>query len=196
MDDRGRNWQLDRAFSDFLVASHAFTGRRFGGSLAGMTPSNGGLVSARERARRANAQRLADAQSRLKNQEQDLIAYFDATRDERRITNEVTQRIARFRRDAQSKLDSAYRRRAEALAELKKRGETYSSIATLVDLSVPEATRLIKSTMAAKATDGIDAPGESADGSAASANEDADRAGNSDPTATATASVDEAAWAR
>lgn len=161
-----------------------------------MTPSNGGLVSARERARRANAQRLADAQSRLKNQEQDLITYFDATRDERRITDDVAQRIARLRRDAQSKLDSAYHRRAEALAALKKRGETYSSIATLVDLSVPEATRLIKSTMAAKTTGRIDAPGESADGRGASGSEAADRTGNSDPTAAAAAPVDEAVWTR
>jgi hypothetical protein len=117
-----------------------------------MTPSNGGPVSARERARRANAQRLSDAQLRLKNQEQDLISYFDATRDEQRINDDVTKRIDRLRRDARTKLDAAYERRAEALAALKKRGETYASIAALVDLSVPEATRLVKSTMSARAT--------------------------------------------
>lgn len=116
-----------------------------------MTPSNSGQVSARERARRANAQRLSDAQMHLKNQEQDLISYFDATRDEQKINDDVTTRIDRLRRDARTKLDAAYERRAEALAALKKRGETYASIAALVDLSVPEATRLVKSTMVARA---------------------------------------------
>lgn len=116
-----------------------------------MTPSNGGPVSARERARRANAQRLSDAQLRLKNQEQDLISYFDATRDELRINDDVTKKIERLRRDAETKLDAARERRARALAELKKRGETYASIAALVDLSVPEATRLVKSKMTARA---------------------------------------------
>ncbi|OZE87974.1 hypothetical protein CH305_01540 [Rhodococcus sp. 15-649-2-2] len=117
-----------------------------------MTPSNGGPVSARERARRANAKRLSDAQLRLKNQEQDLISYFDATRDEQKINDDVTTKIERLRRDAEAKLDAARERRAEALAELKKRGETYATIAALVDLSVPEATRLVKSTMASRAT--------------------------------------------
>ncbi|OZE32264.1 hypothetical protein CH278_15220 [Rhodococcus sp. 05-2254-5] len=117
-----------------------------------MTPSNGGPVSARERARRANAQRLSEAQLRLKNQEQDLISYFDATRDEQRINDDVTSRIERLRRDAEAKLAAAYERRAGALAKLKNRGETYASIAALVDLSVPEATRLVKSTMVSRAT--------------------------------------------
>lgn len=117
-----------------------------------MTPSNSGPISARERARRANAQRLSDAQLRLKNQEQDLVSYFDATRDEQKINDDVTTRIERLRRDAETKLDAAHERRARALAELKKRGETYASIAALVDLSVPEATRLVKSTMSARST--------------------------------------------
>lgn len=135
-----------------MGAYDPFAGQPFGGSLSDMTPSNGGPVSARERARRANAQRLSDAQLRLKNQEQDLISYFDATRDEQRINDDVTKRIDRLRRDARTKLDAAHERRARALAELKNRGETYASIAALVDLSVPEATRLIKSTMSARAT--------------------------------------------
>ena len=121
-----------------------------------MTPSNGGPASARERARRANAQRLSDAQSRLKKQEQDLISYFDATRDEQKINDDVTKRIERLRQDAKTKLDAAFKRRAGALAELKKRGETYASIAALVDLSVPEATRLVKSTMVSRAADRSD----------------------------------------
>lgn len=135
-----------------MGAYDPFASQPVGGSLSGMTPSNGGQVSARERARRANAQRLLDAQLRLKNQEQDLISYFDATRDEQRINDDVTKRIKRLRRDAETKLDAARERRAQALAELKKRGETYASIAALVDLSVPEATRLVKSTMVSRAT--------------------------------------------
>lgn len=135
-----------------MGAYDPFAGQHVGGSLSSMTPSNGGPVSARERARRANAQRLSDAQLRLKNQEQDLISYFDATRDEQRINEDVTKRIDRLRRDARTKLDAAYERRAEALAALKTRGETYASIAALVDLSVPEATRLVKSTMVPGAT--------------------------------------------
>ena len=135
-----------------MGAYDPFAGQPVGGSLSSMTPSNGGPVSARERARRANAQRLSDAQMHLKNQEQDLISYFDATRDEQRINDDVTKRIDRLRRDARTKLDAAYERRADALAALKKRGETYASIAALVDLSVPEATRLVKSTMSARAT--------------------------------------------
>lgn len=142
----------DRLIRATVGAYDPFAGQHVGGSLSNMTPSNGGPVSARERARRANAQRLSDAQMHLKNQEQDLVSYFDATRDEQRINDDVTKRIDRLRRDARSKLDAAYERRAEALAALKKRGETYASIAALVDLSVPEATRLVKSTMPARAT--------------------------------------------
>lgn len=81
-----------------------------------------------------------------------MISYFDATRDEQKINDDVTTRIERLRRDAETKLEAAYERRARALAELKKRGETYASIAALVDLSVPEATRLVKSTMTARTT--------------------------------------------
>lgn len=135
-----------------MGAYGSFAGQHVGGSLSSMTPPNGGPVSARERARRANAQRLSDAQMHLKNQEQDLISYFDATRDEQRINDDVTKRIERLRRDAKTKLDAAYETRARALAELKKRGETYASIAALVDLSVPEATRLVKSAMVSHAT--------------------------------------------
>ncbi|MBY3988788.1 hypothetical protein HQO84_23265 [Rhodococcus fascians] len=157
-----------------------------------MTPSNGGPVSARERARRANAQRLSDAQLRLKNQEQDLISYFDATRDEQRINDDVATRIERLRRDAETKLDATYERRARALAELKKRGETYASIASLVDLSVPEATRLIKSTMVSRATAMPDVHPDAeddADGSR-STEENVEGRRDSAPTATVELSVD------
>ncbi|WP_207890903.1 hypothetical protein [Rhodococcus sp. Eu-32] len=114
-----------------------------------MTSSNTAPVSARERARAANAQRLADAQSRLKSQEQDLISYFDATRDEDKVADDLAKRVARLQCDADAKLESARRRRADALAALKARGETYSSIAALVDLPVPETTKLVKSVLAA-----------------------------------------------
>lgn len=136
-------------FENFVGPPRTFAGSRVGGSVAGMTSSNTGPVSARERARAANAQRLADAQSKLKNQEQDLISYFDATRDEDKVADDLAKRIARLQRDADAKLESARRRRAEALAALKARGETYSSIAALVDLPVPEATKLVKSARAA-----------------------------------------------
>ncbi|MDI9933158.1 hypothetical protein QM588_22295 [Rhodococcus sp. IEGM 1354] len=162
-----------------------------------MTPSNGGPVSARERARRANAQRLSDAQLRLKNQEQDLISYFDATRDEQKINDDVTSRIERLRRDAETKLDAAYERRARALAALKKRGETYASIAALVDLSVPEATRLVKSTMVARATarPDIGAAAENDAAGTTSTEESFESPGDSASTASAEPSTDKDAGA-
>ncbi|KZF13417.1 hypothetical protein A2J03_14850 [Rhodococcus sp. EPR-157] len=162
-----------------------------------MTPLNGGPVSARERARRANAQRLSDAQLRMKDQEQDLISYFDATRDEQKINDDVTARIERLRRDAETKLDEAYERRARALAELKKRGETYASIAALVDLSVPEATRLVKSTMASRATASPDIGAAAEDGVYGPASTEESYRGHSDSASSATAepSIDEFAQA-
>jgi hypothetical protein len=157
-----------------------------------MTPSNGGPISARERARRANAQRLSEAQLRLKDQEQDLILYFDATRDEQRINDDVTSRIERLRRDAEAKLAAAYERRAGALAKLKNRGETYASIAALVDLSVPEATRLVKSTMVSRATAMPDVHPNAEDGAGRSRSTEEDVEGRRDsaPTATVELSVD------
>ncbi|OZE37812.1 MULTISPECIES: hypothetical protein [unclassified Rhodococcus (in: high G+C Gram-positive bacteria)] len=162
-----------------------------------MTPSNGGPISARERARRANAQRLSDAQVRLKNQEQDLISYFDATRDEQKINDDVTTRIERLRRDAETKLEAAYERRARALAELKKRGETYASIAALVDLSVPEATRLVKSTMTARTTlrPDIGPAAENDAGGTSSTDESFESPGDSASTASAEPWIDEDAGA-
>ncbi|WP_322544556.1 hypothetical protein U2G91_21240 [Rhodococcoides fascians] len=101
--------------------------------------------SARERARKANAQRLIDARERLNQQESDLIAYFDATHDEAKIEDELSDKIEKLRNVAKSKLLQARGRRAAALSALKGRGETFSNIATLVDLSVPEVTKLVKS---------------------------------------------------
>lgn len=129
---------------------------------------------------------------RLKNQEQDLILYFDATRDEQKINDDVATRIKRLRRDAETKLDAAYERRARALAELKKRGETYASIAALVNLSVPEATRLIKSTMSARATVRPDfgPAAENDAGGTSSTEESSDSPGDSASTASAEPSID------
>lgn len=101
--------------------------------------------SARDRARKANAQRLADARTRLKKQEDDLVAYFDATRDEDKVESDLAEKVTKLRRAAQTKLQDARGRRAAALASLKDWGETYSAIATLVDLPVAEATKLIRS---------------------------------------------------
>lgn len=128
----------------------------------------------------------------LKKQEQDLISYFDATRDEQRINDDVTKRIDRLRREARTKLDAAYGRRAEALAELKKHGETYASIAALVDLSVPEATRLVKSTMATRATPrpDIGSAAENDAGPTSSTEEDLESPGDSASTSSAEFSTD------
>ncbi|MBY4212635.1 hypothetical protein HQO27_01635 [Rhodococcus fascians] len=156
-----------------------------------MSSSHNAQVSARERARQANAQRLAAAQSRLKDQEEDLISYFDATRDEQRTEDELHRRIERLQRDAQCKLEAARRRRAEALAALKGRGETYSSIAALVDVPVPEATRLVKSTMSARSSDVREAL-ELGAGLASSRPADCADHRNSGSATTAAASVDEA----
>ncbi|WP_230592131.1 hypothetical protein [Rhodococcoides fascians] len=184
--------QQDRSIKAAVGAYDPFAGQHFGGILCSMNPSNGGPVSARERARRANAQRLSEAQLRLKNQEQDLISYFDATRDEQKINDDVTSRIERLRRDAETKLAAAYKRRARALAELKKRGETYASIAALVDLSVPEATRLVKSTMVARATARLDigSAAENDAGGMSSTEESLESPGDSALTASAGPSTD------
>ncbi|OZD70540.1 hypothetical protein CH263_06375 [Rhodococcus sp. 06-1059B-a] len=128
-----------------------------------MDTSRSAAVSARDRARKANAQRLADAQSRLKSQEQDLVLYFDATRDEEKVEEDLGRRIARLQRDARAKLESARSRRAEALAALKSRGETYSSIAGLVGLPVPEATKLVKVAVAARVSGQSDGSQKSSD---------------------------------
>ncbi|MDJ0396181.1 hypothetical protein QMK17_22950 [Rhodococcus sp. G-MC3] len=106
--------------------------------------------SARDRARKANAQRLADARARLKKQEDDLVAYFDATRDEDKIEDDLAEKIAKLHRAAQTKLQDARSRRVAALASLKDWGETYNAIASLVDLPVAEATKLIRSIRSAQ----------------------------------------------
>ena len=197
MDDEGRKFQQDKSIRATVGRYDPFAGQHVGGSLSSMTPLNGGPVSARERARRANAQRLSEAQLRLKNQEQDLISYFDATRDEQRINDDVTLRIERLRRDAEAKLAAAYERRAGALAKLKNRGETYASIAALVDLSVPEATRLVKSTMVSRATAMPDVHPDAEDdaGGSRSTEENVEGRRDSAPTATVELSVDEDAGA-
>lgn len=73
------------------------------------------------------------------------MSYFDATREEDRIEQDLAERIDKLRSAARVKLKDARGRRASALAALKVRGETYSAVASLVDLPVAEATKLIRS---------------------------------------------------
>lgn len=123
-----------------------FWARRIRDTVKPMSQFPKATSSARERARKANAHRLADARERLKNQEADLVSYFDATHDEDKIEDDLAGRIDKLRSAARVKLEDARGRRASALAALKARGETYSAVARLVDLPVAEATKLIRST--------------------------------------------------
>lgn len=109
-----------------------------------MASSNKTTISARERARQANARRLAEAQDRIKQTETDLVSFFDARDTAEKAGAEVDQKIERIRAEAAKKIAQAELDQANALSALKERGESAKSIAELTDLTAAEVGRLLK----------------------------------------------------
>jgi hypothetical protein len=101
-------------------------------------------ISARERARQATTRRLAAEQIRLKNNEDDLVAFFDAGRTAEKVAGDVEKKIQAIRNDAATKIDAAEREQAVALRTMKDRGETVASIAEATELSATEVRKLLK----------------------------------------------------
>lgn len=162
MDESGRMTLMINVIGRPDRIHWPFWARRIRDTVKHMSQFPKATSSARERARKANAHRLADARERLKNQEADLVSYFDATRDEDKIEDDLAEKIDKLRSAARVKLEDARGRRASALAALKARGETYSAVASLVDIPVAEATKLIRSTRRAPVPSGGDVEQQSA----------------------------------
>ena len=111
-----------------------------------MASSNTSTISARERARAANAARLAEAQERLKKVEDDLVRFFKAQESREKIADDARARIERIREETDTKIADADRSGAAAIADLKSRGETVASIAQLTGLTTTEVNKLLRST--------------------------------------------------
>ncbi|MCD2135987.1 hypothetical protein LQ424_29630 [Rhodococcus qingshengii] len=111
-----------------------------------MASSNSSTVSARDRARAANAARLAEEQERLKKVEDDLVRFFKAQESRERISDDARARIERIREETETKIADADRSGAAAIADLKSRGETVASIAQLTGLTTTEVNKLLRST--------------------------------------------------
>jgi len=111
-----------------------------------MASSNTSTISARERARAANAARLAEEQERLKKVEDDLVRFFKAQESREKIADDARVRIERIREETDTKLADADRSGAAAIADLKSRGETVASIAQLTGLTTTEVNKLLRST--------------------------------------------------
>ncbi|MCD2158228.1 hypothetical protein LQL77_31690 [Rhodococcus cerastii] len=111
-----------------------------------MASSHTSTVSARDRARAANAARLAEEQERLKKVEDDLVRFFKAQESREKIADDARSRIERIREETETKIADANRSGAAAIADLKSRGETVSSIAQLTGLATTEINKLLRST--------------------------------------------------
>lgn len=111
-----------------------------------MASSNTSTISARERARAANAARLAEEQERLKKVEDDLVRFFKAQESREKISDDARVRIERIREETDTKIADADRSGAAAIADLKSRGETVASIAQLTGLTTTEVNKLLRST--------------------------------------------------
>jgi len=109
-------------------------------------------ISARERARQATTRRLAAEHTRLKNNEADLVAFFDAGRTAEKVAGDVEKKIQAIRDDAATKIDAAEREQAVALRTMKDRGETVASIAEATDCSATEVRQLLKRSPAPAST--------------------------------------------
>jgi hypothetical protein len=99
-------------------------------------------ISARERARQATTRRLAAEHTRLKQNEDDLVAFFDAGRTAEKVAGDVEKKIHAIRNDAATKIDAAEREQAVALRTMKDRGETVASIAEATESSTEVRTLL------------------------------------------------------
>lgn len=113
-----------------------------------MATSKKSAVSARDRARNASAARLAEEQKRVKLNEDDLISFFQADQSISTISDDLTLKIEKLRRESAEKIREAESDRQRAVLALKERGETVSSIATMTELSPSEVNRLLKSARA------------------------------------------------
>ena len=109
-----------------------------------MASSNSSTVSARDRARAANAARLAEEQERLKKVEDDLVRFFKAQESREKISDDARARIERIREETETKIADADRSGAAAIADLKSRGETVASIAQLTGLTTTESAPSMK----------------------------------------------------
>ena len=101
-------------------------------------------ISARERARRATTRRLAAEQTRLKKNEDDLVAFFDAGRTAEKVAGDVEKKLQAIRDDAATKIAAAEGEQAVALRTMKDRGETVASIAEATECSATEVRKLLK----------------------------------------------------
>lgn len=106
--------------------------------------STANKVSARERARSATAARLAEEQARIKQNEDDLAAFFKADENSEKAQADADARIARIREETNEKLLTSDATRASSLAALKSRGESVASIATMTGLTSTEVNKLLK----------------------------------------------------
>jgi len=101
-------------------------------------------VSARERARQTTTRRLAAERARLRNNENDLVTFFDAGKASERIRADLEKKIHAIRADAATKITGAELKQATALRTIKDRGDTVASIAEATDLSAAEVRTLLK----------------------------------------------------
>ncbi|QHE73045.1 hypothetical protein [Rhodococcus sp. WAY2] len=106
--------------------------------------STANKVSARERARSATSARLAREQERIKQNEDDLAAFFKAQETSEKVESDAETRIARIRDETKTKLVQSESTQALALLALKNRGESVAAIAEMAGLSSSEVNRLLK----------------------------------------------------
>jgi len=109
-------------------------------------------ISARERARQATTRRLAAEHTRLKQNEDDLVAFFDAGRTAEKVAGDVEKKIQAIRDDAATKIAAAEGEQAVALRAMKDRGETVASIAEATECSATEVRQLLKRSPAPAST--------------------------------------------
>lgn len=137
-----------------------------GGKVCDMASSNTSTISARDRARAANAARLAEEQERLKKVEDDLVRFFKAQELREKIADDAQVRIARIREETETKLADADRNGALAISDLKARGESVASIAQLTGLTTTEVNKLLRSARSMKPKATEESPVEPSAGSA------------------------------
>jgi len=115
-------------------------------------------ISARERARQATTRRLAAEHTRLKQNEDDLVAFFDAGRTAEKVAGDVEKKMQAIRDDAATKIAAAEGEQAVALRAMKDRGETVASIAEATESSATEVRKLLKRSPAPASTPPAAAP--------------------------------------
>ena len=115
-------------------------------------------ISARERARKATTRRLAAEQTRLKQNEDDLVAFFDAGRTAEKVAGDVEKKMQAIRDDAATKIAAAEGEQAVALRAMKDRGETVATIAEATECSATEVRKLLKRSPAPASTPPAAAP--------------------------------------